>query len=410
MWYVSDHCRFVKGAVQAALYDLKEGKVYSLNKTGRDLLEMGLLDPSSLSDTGRQYLAKLERLGLATQTPTAPPTDDTIPLRLDYVWLELTAHCNLRCVHCYGAFGFTSVTDPDYTMTLHDWKVVVDQVRELGCRDIQLIGGEPLAFSGFEEILDYAHRSGMERIDVFTNATLLTQDLIQKISQVGATVRVSLYGHNPEVHEKITRRKGSFAQTEIALKRLKLLGANTSVAVIVLKENEHCISEIRDYIEGLGHRYNGYDTIRSSSPEQKSHCPTNVEVLAPRYNTEPDFQTSYTSYATNKQWNNCWFGKAAITATGDVLPCVFARSNVVGNVKKNDLQTIRDNLYRKWEITKDKVEGCQDCEYRYACHDCRPLSEGLSGYIQAKYPRCCYDPYTGHWRSVAEATIELSVL
>ena len=54
MWYVSDHCRFVKGAVQAALYDLKEGKVYSLNKTGRDLLEMGLLDPSSLSDTGRQ--------------------------------------------------------------------------------------------------------------------------------------------------------------------------------------------------------------------------------------------------------------------------------------------------------------------------------------------------------------------
>ena len=44
---------------------------------------------------------------------------------------------------------------------------------------------------------------------------------------------------------------------------------------------------------------------------------------------------------------------------------------------------------------------CQDCEYRYVCFDCRPLSEGYakgqSDYLHAPYPRCSYNPYTGEW-------------
>ena len=46
---------------------------------------------------------------------------------------------------------------------------------------------------------------------------------------------------------------------------------------------------------------------------------------------------------------------------------------------------------------------CQDCEYRYVCFDCRPISEAVAGrnsnYLSSPYPRCTYNPYTGEWGS-----------
>jgi MoaA/NifB/PqqE/SkfB family radical SAM enzyme len=54
-----------------------------------------------------------------------------------------------------------------------------------------------------------------------------------------------------------------------------------------------------------------------------------------------------------------------------------------------------------WRSTKDNVLVCQDCEYKYACFDCRPLSEGANQgrgeYLSAPYPRCTYNPYSGEW-------------
>lgn len=52
-------------------------------------------------------------------------------------------------------------------------------------------------------------------------------------------------------------------------------------------------------------------------------------------------------------------------------------------------------------LNKDDVLVCQDCEYRYVCFDCRPISEGAAcgngDYKTAPYPRCTYDPYEGVW-------------
>ena len=40
---------------------------------------------------------------------------------------------------------------------------------------------------------------------------------------------------------------------------------------------------------------------------------------------------------------------------------------------------------------------CKDCEYRFACKDCRPLAKSVDGCQNGKNPRCKYDPYTGNW-------------
>ena len=51
-------------------------------------------------------------------------------------------------------------------------------------------------------------------------------------------------------------------------------------------------------------------------------------------------------------------------------------------------------------LSKDHIEGCKDCEYRYACYDCRPDSNGADKY--AKPWNCSYDPYKGEWLDLKE--------
>ena len=138
-----------------------------------------------------------------------------------------------------------------------------------------------------------------------------------------------------------------------------------------------------------------------------THTILNTETLKSRYNMEPVFWTSKESFKENFFYNSCWNGKIAITATGDIIPCIFARDEVVGNIRKNSFEQIEKKIINKWSITKDDIEVCKDCEFRYCCHDCRPIAKGINGDTYSKYPRCCYDPYTGLWENIEDITKEI---
>ena len=46
-------------------------------------------------------------------------------------------------------------------------------------------------------------------------------------------------------------------------------------------------------------------------------------------------------------------------------------------------------------MTKDKINGCMDCEYRHACFDCRADSKKAS--INSKPWYCTYNQDEGIW-------------
>ncbi len=49
-----------------------------------------------------------------------------------------------------------------------------------------------------------------------------------------------------------------------------------------------------------------------------------------------------------------------------------------------------------WDINKDKIYVCKDCEFRYICTDCRAYVEDPED-ILSKPLKCGYNPYTGEW-------------
>jgi radical SAM protein with 4Fe4S-binding SPASM domain len=70
-----------------------------------------------------------------------------------------------------------------------------------------------------------------------------------------------------------------------------------------------------------------------------------------------------------------------------------------GNVRDVSLHSAvaRRDFREMWEINKDQIEVCKDCEFRYICIDCRAyLSRQEDRY--SKPAKCGYDPYTARWR------------
>lgn len=77
-------------------------------------------------------------------------------------------------------------------------------------------------------------------------------------------------------------------------------------------------------------------------------------------------------YAFNKVYNSCWGKKLSIDSNGDIKPCLW--SNIVlGNIMNNKLSDVivSKKLQSVWQITKDLIEPCNECELRYYCGDCR---------------------------------------
>ena len=98
-----------------------------------------------------------------------------------------------------------------------------------------------------------------------------------------------------------------------------------------------------------------------------------------------------------RHFNGCLNRKISVDENGQVRNCpgmgrAFGHhqsvvlSNVVASAK----------FQRAWRAKKDNIKVCQDCQYRYACTDCRAFLEDPDT-EDSKPLKCGYDPYTDSW-------------
>lgn len=404
----------VKGSSNAALLDTNSGNVYSINSTGYSVL--------SYSVENDAYWQKLVGIGLAelsaTNEPTQLPTDSN-ETRLNFVWFEIISdRCNEACLHCYGCClpkqkgNYQHLTIPASTgrkLTFEEWKKCIEGAYNLGCRRGQLIGGEPLLYKGEngETVLDLADfmvKLGYTFVEIYTNGTLLTPDKIKRIKALNLHVAVSLYSLDSAVHDLITQTPGSHKLTKQAITWLKDAGVPTRVEIVLMRQNQQTIDQTLLYRDSLGVGGSSPDPLRPSGRGENASLLPDIEYLA-RFGLrlKPNFKTSRKALEHNQRSNSCLDGKITITDTGNVLPCIFARKHVLGNVVVSSLQSIITSMAVKvmWRSTKDNVLVCKDCEFRYCCFDCRLLAEtsvpNTDAFFTAPDPRCTYNPYTGEW-------------
>lgn len=113
------------------------------------------------------------------------------------------------------------------------------------------------------------------------------------------------------------------------------------------------------------------------------------------------FASNIKMFSESQIKNTCLNGKVAIDSNGLVRNCPsmgksfgkVGMESLINIVKSQGFQSL-------WNIRKDDVSVCRECEFRHVCSDCRAYIEDPDDHY-SKPLKCGYDPYRGVWEDWA---------
>jgi len=222
-------------------------------------------------------------------SPPTPNRGGDLSCPLDFVWMELTNRCNLRCLHCYAESAPTA-GDKDI-LDEADYMALIDQVHDLGCRKLQFIGGEPTLNRSLPHLIEAAYKKRFTFIEVFTNLTRLSGELLATFRRCQVAVATSVYSWRPEIHDGITEQPGSFQRTIRSMRRVQEAQLSLRVGVIEMDQNREDIAATWRFLREMGVRHIGGDRLRrigrgadgtpSDMHELCGSCAGNILTIGP---------------------------------------------------------------------------------------------------------------------------------
>ena len=277
---------------------------------------------------------------------------------LDFLWLELTSLCNLECVHCYAESGPYVKKEDDLSPERYGELLI--EAAALGCRKVQFIGGEPTLHPALPRLIDLAAQQGFSFIEVYTNATRISDALLAQFAKHKVAVAASVYADDADVHDAVTRHRGSHAATVAALKRVVQAGLQVRVGIVVMDENRDRVEATIAFVRSLGIESVGTDRIRSFGRGANADSGTDIRELC----------------------GSCWRGSVCISPNGGVSPCIMSKFLPVGSVREQGLADLlnsgrlrdaRARVYDEvWAPSLTAREG-GDANCDPACHpNCVP--------------------------------------
>ncbi len=266
--------------------------------------------------------------------------------------LELGNFCPLACLHCSQDAGpFRSES-----LSLEKALEVVREARTLGADTIAISGGEPLCSPNVIPICEFAKLLGL-RVFIYTAGSIIEKNLLTPINDVLAQslarlgvdrIIVNLQAARPELHDKITGRRGSYDNAVRSMRKLVSIGLRVEIHFVPMKINfqelpmvvnlayELGVSQvnvIRFVPQGRGLRNNSI--LQLGREDNQSF--TKVIARAITESTVPIRVSEAFAFLHLKTEYQCMAGRKKIVISGDgaVCPCSAFKGFLAGNPTYN---------------------------------------------------------------------------
>jgi radical SAM protein with 4Fe4S-binding SPASM domain len=303
--------------------------------------------------------------------------------RLMQFQIELSSHCNERCVHCY--IPHENKNTHIEPALFYD---VLDQCRELGLLSLTLSGGEPMLHKNFCDFLRKAKDYDFS-INILSNLTLLNDEIIAEMKTNRlSSVQVSLYSMNPEIHDSITKLPGSFYKTRDAIVALIKNDIPLQISCPTMKQNKNCYVDVLNWAQK--HRIRAvtdyimmarYDRTTSNLDNRLSLTEVG-QVIDGIINNDTEYQKEMIdmniSETDERNTGNdivcgVCISSICMIANGNLYPCAGWQDYVVGNVRETPLREIWENSPKvKYlrSLRKKDFPKCLSCVDKSFCAMC----------------------------------------
>ncbi len=346
------------------------------------------------------------------------------PNTLRLIFWELTAACNLRCIHCRAEATPQRLKEELNTRECFDF---IDNVASFASPIMILTGGEPLNRPDLFDIASHASKAGL-RVALATNGTLVDAEIAKKLKDAGVIrSSISIDGAKAETHDAFRGIQGSFEMALKGCKEMRDAGIELQLNMTVTKNNADEVKEVFALAKRLdaialhlfmlvpvgcgvsiaedqmlpAARYEKilawlYKAGRDNPDlEVKATCaPHYYRILHARAKKEgrkPDIRTDGMAAVTK----GCLAGAAVcfVGRTGDVQPCGYLPL-IAGNIREKPFREIWETS-QLFDSLREPVElkgKCGACEYAEVCMGCRARAYAETGDYLEEEPYCIYVP------------------
>ena len=301
-------------------------------------------------DTNRQLLGKI----LPLSTPFT-------------VIVDSSECCNFECSYCFRSDKNKENWGYAKQPLLMEWSVfqeIAHQMKKFPqkVKHVSLSNhGEPLCNPNLPEMVKYLKQNDIcERVSIHTNASLLTESLIDRLVDARIDkVVVSLQGMSAQKYSEVCHAKIDF---ENFIEKLRIFYRKKTNTKLCIK-----VADIAVY----GQEQECYQTF---SPIADS---VYVEKIVPIWKNlhlkNAEMQNKYGEFFLAQQCCPLIFHTIVVSPIGDVYPCTQLLTPFnLGNIQKTTLLDIWTSEQRK----KLLMEQCQDIQPDW-CKDCYILQNSI---------------------------------
>lgn len=174
-------------------------------------------------------------------------------------------------------------------------------------------GGEPTVHPYWREFTELGLSLGLH-VEVYSNLFYVAPDWWELFEREGVTLGTSYYSNDPDEHDKITGRRGSYARTRCNIREAVIRGITVRAGIVDVLPGQH-VTEARAELESMGVKHINTDRVRAVGRAQLPGAAPTLDEMCGR----------------------CTRGRAAILPNGELAGCVLSRDFPAGNVRETRL-------------------------------------------------------------------------
>ena len=174
---------------------------------------------------------------LFTKNSTRIPIKGKLPFFIPRSFmLELTSECNFNCPYCYCLWHeFPEISNKN--LSVNEWKEIILFLVKKEVNTFLFTGGEVLLRDDITELIDFTRNISPEsNLSLFTNASLLTVDLLTYFKRQAVSLCTSLQGL--ECYKEMTKTDFTAEQVLTKLKLAKHIEWPMSVSMTITQVNK----------------------------------------------------------------------------------------------------------------------------------------------------------------------------
>jgi radical SAM protein with 4Fe4S-binding SPASM domain len=418
---LNPEARMVLGVKKGVIYDFFSNDIYSIKGEEGAVLRLAEenIDSKEISkklDISEEFIMDIfkklnkRELGefyekppfiepLHTNYPFSNKTFFKQPPICTKLFVELNNSCDSQqCAYCgneklnrlFSCMGCNVWKESKMEiLPVESYVSILDQAIKLNFREIILTGGN--VFKDLDKLatlLKYLEKVNFSNVILILHEKQFKEDYIAFLKQF-KTINIALNFDipiNEKASEKISKIIHNLSQNIflIGIINLSKFGSKEE-----LMEKVNC--EYKKIVVKNKKNKVGWQVDFSSSNFSKDY------LKVPIFGKSRLLSPKVFLYEWCQEFHPCLGGMLNVASNGYVYVCRVIKEKPVGNILQEGslsqvIRSKKNEIENFWHLTKDNIEKCRDCEFRYLCNDCRAIEKD---FLQTSL--CTYDPYKGRW-------------